>query len=262
VAWISVHQQLRDHRKLRDLYRRLNTTRQQAIGYLILLWLWGLDNADPKGLLLSTTIEDIEEALYWTGELGKLYQILVQSGWIDELEDGIYLHDWEDFNKPFYQYIDRKNKDKFRKRNKNSAGNSAGNSARIPQEIPQEFRNSPSPSPSPNNKVNILNNPSISPLKLAEYVTMTNDEYQKLLATYGKEMTDRLIEVLDNYKGANGKKYKSDYRAILNWVVKRVQEEGFKLYKPRAPDEDPVLKNAREAEERRQRDGTTPQPGG
>jgi hypothetical protein len=59
----------------------------------------------------------------------------------------------------------------------------------------------------------------------AEYVTMTNAEYEKLLATYGKEMTDRLIEVLDNYKGSNGKNYKSDYRAILNWVVGRVKEE-------------------------------------
>ena len=34
-----------------------------------------------------------------------------------------------------------------------------------------------------------------------------------------------MIEILDNYKGQNGKKYKSDYRAILNWVVKRYEEE-------------------------------------
>lgn len=62
-------------------------------------------------------------------------------------------------------------------------------------------------------------------ISYAEYVTMTNDEYEKLLATYGKEMTAKMIETLDNYKGANGKKYKSDYRAILNWVVKRIEEE-------------------------------------
>ena len=34
-----------------------------------------------------------------------------------------------------------------------------------------------------------------------------------------------MITVLDNYKGQSGKTYKSDYRAILNWVVERVQEE-------------------------------------
>jgi len=64
-----------------------------------------------------------------------------------------------------------------------------------------------------------------SKIKFAEFVSMTNDEYEKLLATYGKEMTAKLIEILDNYKGATGKKYKSDYRAILSWVVEKVRKE-------------------------------------
>lgn len=59
----------------------------------------------------------------------------------------------------------------------------------------------------------------------AEFVTMTNVEYEKLINTYGEEFTKKCIETLDNYKGANGKKYKSDYRAILNWVVKKVTED-------------------------------------
>lgn len=84
----------------------------------------------------------------------------------------------------------------------------------------------------------INNNPPISPLidktNFGEFVAMTNDEYQKLVVTYGEEFTKRCVEVLDNYKGANGKKYKSDYRAILNWVVDRVaQERRNELAKPR-----------------------------
>lgn len=59
----------------------------------------------------------------------------------------------------------------------------------------------------------------------AENVTMTDAEYQKLIDKYGEKETSRLIEILDNYKGQSGKKYKSDYRAILNWVVDRLQEE-------------------------------------
>ena len=59
----------------------------------------------------------------------------------------------------------------------------------------------------------------------AEFVTLTETEYNKLIERYGEEKTKRMIEVLDNYKGANGKKYKSDYRAILNWVVERVERE-------------------------------------
>jgi len=54
---------------------------------------------------------------------------------------------------------------------------------------------------------------------------MTNAEYDKLVSTYGKDFADQCITTLDNYKGANGKKYKDDYRAILNWVVNRVKSE-------------------------------------
>jgi len=61
--------------------------------------------------------------------------------------------------------------------------------------------------------------------QFAEFVSMTMDEYDKLVNTYGKEFTDQCITVLDNYKGATGKKYKSDYRAILNWVVDRVKQD-------------------------------------
>ena len=64
-----------------------------------------------------------------------------------------------------------------------------------------------------------------SKIKFAEFVSMTNDEYEKLLATYGKEITAKMIEILDNYKGATGRKYKSDYRAILSWVVEKVRKE-------------------------------------
>lgn len=65
----------------------------------------------------------------------------------------------------------------------------------------------------------------------AENVTMTNAEHDKLLATYGSVDTARLIEILDNYKGANGKKYRSDYRAILSWCTNRLEEEKAKAKK-------------------------------
>lgn len=58
---------------------------------------------------------------------------------------------------------------------------------------------------------------------------MTQAEYDKLIDGHGEQQVKRMIEILDNYKGANKKKYASDYRAILNWVVNRVQEEERKL---------------------------------
>lgn len=59
----------------------------------------------------------------------------------------------------------------------------------------------------------------------AEFVFMTEEEYGKLVDKYGEDMTKHMVEILDNYKGSSGRKYASDYRAILNWVVNRAKEE-------------------------------------
>jgi len=62
----------------------------------------------------------------------------------------------------------------------------------------------------------------------AEFVLMTTEEYQKLIDRYGESNTKKFIEKLDNAKGAKGYKYKSDYRAILEWVVEAVIGEDKK----------------------------------
>ena len=53
----------------------------------------------------------------------------------------------------------------------------------------------------------------------ADNVTLTEEEHGKLLAAYGSANTRKLIDKLDNFKGSKGRQYKSDYRAILSWVV-------------------------------------------
>lgn len=61
--------------------------------------------------------------------------------------------------------------------------------------------------------------------KYAEFVNMTEEEYNNLIAAHGEERTKRMISVLNNYKGAKGKTYKNDYMAILSWVVERVADD-------------------------------------
>ena len=56
----------------------------------------------------------------------------------------------------------------------------------------------------------------------APSVHMAPDEYDKLVELIGKDNTRRCIDKISHYKGASGKTYKSDYRAILNWTVKEV----------------------------------------
>lgn len=59
----------------------------------------------------------------------------------------------------------------------------------------------------------------------AEFLTITNDEYSSLIKKFGTQKVAKMIEILNNYKGSSGKKYQSDYRAILSWVVDKVQKE-------------------------------------
>ncbi|MEC0092859.1 DUF4373 domain-containing protein [Paenibacillus macquariensis] len=75
----------------------------------------------------------------------------------------------------------------------------------------------------------------IPKIKFAEFVSLSQIEYDKLISSYGEEKAKKMIDILNNYKGASGKAYKSDYMAILNWVVKRMDEEeyrGAKAFKP------------------------------
>lgn len=52
-----------------------------------------------------------------------------------------------------------------------------------------------------------------------EGVLMTQREIELLEERYGRKMALKCMERLGNYKLSTGKKYKSDYRAILSWVV-------------------------------------------
>lgn len=84
------------------------------------------------------------------------------------------------------------------------------------------------------NKVNKVKKEKINKIHYAEFVSLTEEEYQKLNDEYGEDFIKEAINVLNSYKGANGKKYKSDYLAMLNWVINRVREERAKV-KPFQP---------------------------
>ncbi len=61
---------------------------------------------------------------------------------------------------------------------------------------------------------------------------MTEAEYQKLSEQHTSAFVDKCIEVLNNYKLSNGKRYKSDYHAILSWVIERVKKDYPQLDRP------------------------------
>lgn len=65
-------------------------------------------------------------------------------------------------------------------------------------------------------------------IKPAEGISMTQREMDTLEERYGKLGASWMVQRLSNYKLSKGKRYKSDYRAILSWVVDAWEEHKAK----------------------------------
>lgn len=153
MAWISVHACV-DGPKLRDLRKKLRCSKFEATGILVYLWLWGLENAEKNGHILSADKEDVEECFGSSGckiPTNQIVDALIETKWIDETPNGLYLHDWEEWQEQWYKAKARRESDNARKKESrrkaaiaadssggDENGNSTDASADIPQDVPQE----------------------------------------------------------------------------------------------------------------------------
>ena len=118
MAWIAVHEQI-DSAKLRQLRKEIGCSKLEALGILVHLWLWGLDNTDRSGVLKSADTDDVAEIFAFGLSKGiapaKVVRALIDTGWIDLCGDQMIIHDWEDWQDQWYKALDRREKDKARK---------------------------------------------------------------------------------------------------------------------------------------------------
>lgn len=173
MAWISVHQSIVGP-KMRQFRSLLCCSQWEAEGILVSLWLWGLDNADKFGLIPFADRSDIEIALSGSSKGStldphKIVDALIESGWIDDGEDGVYIHDWEVWQKQWYKAKESREKDANRKRESRSEqkelpvplpedDQSADSPAEIPAIVPgKEPEPDPPPDPPPKPKKNTTN---------------------------------------------------------------------------------------------------------
>jgi hypothetical protein len=95
MAWIEVHQSLRGNKKLLEFCELLNIKCEaHAVGYLVCLWLWALDNA-PDGDLKGISNRIIAGAAAFRGEKKLIFvDALIESGFINRERA---LHNWLDY---------------------------------------------------------------------------------------------------------------------------------------------------------------------
>ena len=122
MAWISVHDTIYGP-KLRDLYKKLSCSEFEAVGILTAFWHWGLENADRDGLILNADKEDIARYLLGHGagcniKFLFIVETLIKTGWIDERDGNLYIHDWSIWQEQWYKAVEKRKIDVDRKREK------------------------------------------------------------------------------------------------------------------------------------------------
>ena len=118
VAWISVHDTVKG-KKLRNFAEEMGCSLNEALGLLVGFWLWGLDNVDPDGLIPSAKRKHIANALVeglderYSAE--KAAEAMISTGWIDDVDGHLYVHDWKQWQKQWYKAMKIRSYDNERK---------------------------------------------------------------------------------------------------------------------------------------------------
>lgn len=144
MAWISVDQKLIGG-KLRSLYKAIGCSQNEAIGILISLWLWGIDNAEMDGLIVSADRGDIKKSfrdgLSEDVDADVVVNCLVDTGWIDEIDGQLYLHDWEDWRSYYNRFIKERENHAIRMRRYREKKSEKNISSDVYSDVPSDISN-------------------------------------------------------------------------------------------------------------------------
>lgn len=115
MAWVTIHQSI-DGMKLRKLKRAGKWSKAECMGVLAVLWLWALDNCAEDGEIEDADREDLQDTLQGWVEprhIPAMVDALISTGWIDDRDGKLYVHDWDVWQKEWYSHqreSDRKSK--------------------------------------------------------------------------------------------------------------------------------------------------------
>ena len=116
MAWIESHQELRGHPKTKRLAKRLKIQVYAAVGLLHCLWYWAVDYA-PDGDLSGFEDWEIADAAGYEKDPSKLMDALIFSGFLDNTDTGIKIHDWDDYaGRTIEQREEKKKKNRERQK--------------------------------------------------------------------------------------------------------------------------------------------------
>lgn len=114
MAWIEIHQELRDHPKVKRLAKALGMSNVTARGHIVGLWLWSIQYA-PDGDLSGYSAEEIADGADWEKDPNDFVDALVAKKLLDRENGRLLIHDWEEMGLRLLRSM-RENKRKSRER--------------------------------------------------------------------------------------------------------------------------------------------------
>lgn len=96
MAWIKVHQTLKDHRKVLQAADELEIETAHMLGLIVSFWLWALDNA-PAGSLAGISHRMIARAAQWERSPESFVSALINAGLLINTPEGLAINDWYEY---------------------------------------------------------------------------------------------------------------------------------------------------------------------
>lgn len=230
--------------RLRVICEKTGCSANEAIGAIVMIWLFGASIAEDSNGDISVLYNVVKSTLSDSISTGQMVAAMYEAGLIERHDDGVFrIVDAQEVFEPskrleeFDQklekkrYLDmiRKQKRRAELKEAEKVESTPPKAEQIPPKAEQTAVLEPEKPPEPDQKPEKPPKPKPEKKHYGEFVLMTEAEYQKLVNEYGQETADEMVKVLDNYKGSKGKTYKSDYRAILMWVVNYIKEHSPQL---------------------------------
>lgn len=108
MAWISIHEQIIG-KKLRTLSKKIGCSQNEALGMLVKLWLWAINNVKKDGCIVDASPDDVSDII--KAGIDSRYdpdvavQAMINTGWIDDYDGMLYIHDWDTWQAQWYKAI-------------------------------------------------------------------------------------------------------------------------------------------------------------
>lgn len=247
MAWIELHQSLTTHKKTRRLTRKLGLVYPdqlpQTIGHLCMFWLWCVDGT-KDGRITDLDAQDIADAAGWTGDPEVFYTAMRDSGFIEETDTDIIIHDWHDYigrlleKREELRTKERERKREYRNRLKEQQQENSDYRTELePEEIDQGWL-----------KVVQAYEKDIGMVPMGS----AGDDLQSYYDTLGADVVCKAIEITNKAQASNPWKY-------LDKVLRKWLDNGINtLEKAEAYNKD--LERRIEASKARRQETTTEPP--